>query len=104
VCLYSTVLRGLSTFSLSPYTTLFRSEEAGLVRRLPPLFTPPAPSAPRIEIPSELDESYPPECSTQEAFGRVLGTLSRLPGADRKIGRAHVGTPVTSGSRMPSST
>ena len=61
------------------------SEEAGLVRRLPPLFTPPAPSAPRIEIPSELDESYPPECSTQEAFGRVLGTLSRLPGADRIV-------------------
>ena len=61
------------------------SEEAGLVRRLPPLFTPPAPSAPRIEIPSELDESYPPECSTQEAFGRVLGALSRLPLADRVV-------------------
>ena len=61
------------------------SEEAELVRRLPPLFTPPAPRALRVEIPSELDESYPPECSTQEAFGRVLGALSRLPVADRVV-------------------
>jgi pyruvate dehydrogenase E1 component len=61
------------------------SEEAELVRRLPPLFTAPAPSAPRIEIPAELDESYPAECSTQEAFGRVLGALSRLPAADRIV-------------------
>ena len=61
------------------------SEEAKLVRRLPPLFTPPARSAPRVEIPSELDESYPAECSSQEAFGRVLGALSRLPAADRIV-------------------
>jgi pyruvate dehydrogenase E1 component len=61
------------------------SEEAELVRRLPPLFAPPAPSAPRVEIPAQLDESYPPECSTQEAFGRVLGTLSRLAAADRIV-------------------
>jgi len=61
------------------------SEEAELVRRLPPLFTPPAPSAARVEIPAELDESYPPECSSQEAFGRVLGTLSRLAAADRIV-------------------
>jgi pyruvate dehydrogenase E1 component len=61
------------------------SEEAELLRRLPPLFTPPAPRALRVEIPSELDESYPPECSTQEAFGRVLGALSRLPVADRVV-------------------
>src|SRR5207249_7711405 len=37
------------------------SEEAKLVQRLPPLFTAPAPSATRIEIPAELDESYPAE-------------------------------------------
>jgi pyruvate dehydrogenase E1 component len=61
------------------------SEEAELIRRLPPLFTPPAPSAARIEIPAELDESYPAECSSQEAFGRVLGALSRLPAADRLV-------------------
>ncbi len=60
------------------------SEEAELVRRLPPLFTPPA-SAPPVQIPSELDESYPAECSSQEAFGRVLGALSRLPAADRIV-------------------
>jgi pyruvate dehydrogenase E1 component len=61
------------------------SEEADLVRRLPPLFAPPAPRAPRVEIPAELDESYPAECSSQEAFGRVLGSLSRLPSADRVV-------------------
>ncbi len=61
------------------------SEEAKLVQRLPPLFTAPAPSATRVEIPAELDESYPAECSSQEAFGRVLGALSRLPAADRIV-------------------
>jgi pyruvate dehydrogenase E1 component len=61
------------------------SEEAELVRRLPPLFTAPAPSAPEVQIPPELDESYPAECSSQEAFGRVLGALSRLPTADRIV-------------------
>jgi pyruvate dehydrogenase E1 component len=61
------------------------SEEAELVRTLPPLFAPPVPRATRVEIPAELDESYPPECSTQEAFGRVLGALSRLPLADRVV-------------------
>src|SRR5207245_1732224 len=61
------------------------SEEAELVRTLSPLFTPPSPSTARLEIPAELDESYPPECSTQEAFGRVLGALSRLPLADRVV-------------------
>jgi pyruvate dehydrogenase E1 component len=61
------------------------SEEAELVRRLPPLFKPPAPSAQPVDIPAELDESYPPECSSQEAFGRVLGTLSRLAAADRIV-------------------
>ncbi|PYN20107.1 MAG: pyruvate dehydrogenase [Candidatus Rokuibacteriota bacterium] len=61
------------------------SQEAELVRGLPPLFTPPAPSASREEVPSQLDETYPAECSTQEAFGRVLGALSRLPAADRIV-------------------
>jgi len=61
------------------------SQEAELVRGLPPLFMPPAPSASREEVPSQLDETYPTECSTQEAFGRVLGALSRLPVADRIV-------------------
>jgi pyruvate dehydrogenase E1 component len=61
------------------------SEEAALVRTLPPLFTAPAPSASALEVPAELEESYPAECSTQEAFGRVLGALSRLPAAERIV-------------------
>src|SRR5439155_1740512 len=32
-------------------------------------------------IPFEIDEAYPAESSTQEAFGRTLGALARLPGA-----------------------
>src|SRR6266850_5710259 len=60
------------------------SEEAELARRLPALFVPPARAA-SVEVPAQLDEAYPPECSTQEAFGRVLGALSRLPVADRVV-------------------
>ncbi len=37
------------------------------------------------EIPAELDESYPSPSSTQEAFGRVLGRLARLPVGDRIV-------------------
>ena len=61
------------------------SEEDELTRKLPPLFASPSPRAPDVEIAAELDESYPPECSTQEAFGRVLGALSRQPIADRIV-------------------
>jgi len=57
------------------------SAEAALVRGLPPLFTPP-PATPAVAIPRQLDEEYPAETSTQEAFGRVLGALARLPVAD----------------------
>src|SRR5215510_779651 len=61
------------------------SEEAALVRGLPPLFTPPPPRASRLEVPTDFEESYPAQCSTQEAFGRVLGALSRLPVAERIV-------------------
>ncbi|MBI4562646.1 MAG: pyruvate dehydrogenase [Candidatus Rokubacteria bacterium] len=61
------------------------SPEAELIRGLPPLFSLPSRSASPPEIPDRLDETYPAETSTQEAFGRVLGTLSRLPVADRII-------------------
>lgn len=61
------------------------SEEAELVRRLPPLFTPPAAAPPRADVPATLDEAYPMETSTQEAFGRVLGALARLPVADAVV-------------------
>src|SRR6266480_7353455 len=54
------------------------SDEAEWVRRLPPVFSsPPARAVP--EVPVELDEAYQPESSTQEAFGRALGALARLP-------------------------
>src|SRR5213594_589956 len=56
------------------------SDEVEWVRRLSPLFTsPPARAVP--PIPLEIDEAYPAESSTQEAFGRTLGALARLPGA-----------------------
>src|SRR5262245_47050815 len=45
-------------------------------------YVPPAPS-PVPEVPAGLDTSHPPQTSTQEAFGRVLGALARLPLGDR---------------------
>jgi pyruvate dehydrogenase E1 component len=57
------------------------SEEARWIGRLPSLFAPP-PAAPAPAVPSALGETYPDECSTQEAFGRVLGALARQPVAD----------------------
>ncbi len=56
------------------------SEEAALVRGLPPLFSAPPPAAPP-DVPATLDETYPADCSTQEALGRVLGALARLDAA-----------------------
>jgi pyruvate dehydrogenase E1 component len=54
------------------------SDEAEWVRRLSPLFVPP-PVRAAPEVPVEIDETYPAESSTQEAFGRTLGALARLP-------------------------
>src|SRR2546427_673965 len=48
-------------------------EVAALVTPRPARAVPP--------IPFEIDEAYPAESSTQEAFGRTLGALARLPGA-----------------------
>jgi len=61
------------------------SPEAEWIRRLPPLFTSPAPRPLAISVPEALDESYAGELSTQEAFGRVLGVLSRLPIAEAVV-------------------
>jgi pyruvate dehydrogenase E1 component len=57
------------------------SPEARLIRGLPPLFAAPAPAAPPA-VPERLEEAYPDEISSQEAFGRVLGALARHPAAD----------------------
>ncbi|PYO37928.1 MAG: pyruvate dehydrogenase, partial [Candidatus Rokuibacteriota bacterium] len=60
------------------------SPEAALIARSP---RPAAAAAPARmpEIPEELGESYPSPSSTQEAFGRVLGRLARLPIGDRIV-------------------
>jgi pyruvate dehydrogenase E1 component len=58
--------------------------EAELIRKLPPLFSaPPAPAVPII--PDTLEETYPDETSTQEAFGRVLAALGRQPTGDAVV-------------------
>lgn len=57
------------------------SPEGRWIRGLPPLFTPP-PVEPPPAVPAALEEAYPDRISTQEAFGRVLGALARLPVAE----------------------
>ncbi|HEY3065553.1 MAG TPA: 1-deoxy-D-xylulose-5-phosphate synthase N-terminal domain-containing protein, partial [Methylomirabilota bacterium] len=57
------------------------SDEARWIGRLPPLFAPP-PAAPAPAVPATIGETYPDECSTQEAFGRILGALARQPVAE----------------------
>jgi pyruvate dehydrogenase E1 component len=62
------------------------SAEAELVRAAPAPYVPPAPRAGvAVDVPDALDESYPGQSSTQEAFGRILGRLSRLPVGDRVV-------------------
>jgi pyruvate dehydrogenase E1 component len=58
------------------------SPEAEHIRVLPPLFSPPTPSKPAPEIPEVLDETYADQMSSQEAFGRALAALGRLPAGD----------------------
>ena len=55
--------------------------EATYIARLPGLLAP-GPVPPGPEVPETLDEAYPAQGSTQEAFGRVLGALGRLPVGD----------------------
>jgi pyruvate dehydrogenase E1 component len=55
--------------------------EAEHVATLAPLFRPP-PAGPVPAVPEALDETYPEQTSTQEAFGRALAALGRLPVAD----------------------
>ena len=44
-----------------------------------------AAAQPAPAIPPVLDETYPDETSTQEAFGRVLGALGRQPTGDALV-------------------
>ena len=60
------------------------SAEATLVRGAPAPYAPPA-VEPAPEVPDTLEETYPPQSSTQEAFGRVLGRLGRVPLGDRVV-------------------
>ena len=55
--------------------------EAEHIRALPPLFTAP-PARPAPAVPESLDEPYAEHVSTQEAFGRALAALGRLPVGD----------------------
>ncbi len=55
------------------------SPEARLIEGLPPLWLPPARGPATPEVPATLDEPWAGPVSTQEAFGRVLGGLGRLP-------------------------
>jgi pyruvate dehydrogenase E1 component len=57
------------------------SPEAEHIRMLPPLFTPP-PVPPPLAVPETLNETYAEQTSTQEAFGRALAALGRLPVGD----------------------
>jgi pyruvate dehydrogenase E1 component len=58
------------------------SAEARLIAALPRLFRAPPARRADPEVPERLDERYRGETSTQEAFGRVLGALGRLPAGE----------------------
>jgi len=61
------------------------SPEGRLVAGRPIPFTEPPLHGADPEIPDGLDESYPAQASSQEAFGRVLGKLGRLPAGDHIV-------------------
>jgi pyruvate dehydrogenase E1 component len=61
------------------------SPEAEHIGGLRPLFAPHPPASPAFEGPAALDVAHPDVTSTQEAFGRVLAALGRLPAGDRIV-------------------
>jgi pyruvate dehydrogenase E1 component len=61
------------------------SAEAALIRGRPSLELARPPRAPAVEIPSALGDEHGGTGSTQEAFGRVLAGLGRLPAGDRVV-------------------
>jgi pyruvate dehydrogenase E1 component len=58
--------------------------EAEYIGALPPLFTRP-PARPAPAVPESLDEVYAEQMSTQEAFGRGLAALGRLPAGEAVV-------------------
>ena len=61
------------------------SAEAALIRARPPLYQAPPPRGPAIEMPESLGDEHTGTTSTQEAFGRVLAGLARLPAGQRVV-------------------
>jgi len=61
------------------------SAEGRLIAARPAPFTAPTLHGPAPQIPDGLEESYPAQSSSQEAFGRVLGKLGRLPVGDHVV-------------------
>jgi pyruvate dehydrogenase E1 component len=61
------------------------SPEGRLIAGRPAPFTAPPLHGTEPEIPDGLDETYPAQASSQEAFGRVLGKLGRLPVGDHIV-------------------
>jgi pyruvate dehydrogenase E1 component len=61
------------------------SAEAALIRARPSLALSRPPRGPAPEIPATLGDEHGGTGSTQEAFGRVLAGLARLPAGDRVV-------------------
>src|SRR5262245_34223226 len=61
------------------------STEAAFIRARPPLYQAPVPRGRAIEMPESLGDEHAGTTSTQEAFGRVLAGLARLPAGERLV-------------------
>ena len=61
------------------------SPEGRFIAGRPAPFVSPPLHGSLAEIPEDLEESYPAQASTQEAFGRALGKLGRLPVGDHIV-------------------
>ncbi len=61
------------------------SAEAAFIRARPPLYRTVPPAGPAVEIPATLSDEHAGTSSTQEAFGRVLAGLGRVPAGDRVV-------------------
>src|SRR5262245_52723004 len=61
------------------------SAEAAFIRACPPLYQAPVPRGRAIEMPASQGDEHAGTTSTQEAFGRVLAGLARLPAGERVV-------------------